>query len=53
MTCPNEQVAENIATHLVIESLAACCNILPGVKSIYKWEGKVCTDQEYLMIIKT
>ena len=53
VTCPNEGVAEKIANELVSKSVAACCNLIPGIKSIYSWEGKLCTDQEHLMIIKT
>lgn len=33
--------------------LAACCNIIPGLTSIYEWEGKVCTDSELLLMIKS
>ena len=35
------------------EKLAACVNILPGITSIYTWEGEICEDDEVLMIIKT
>ena len=45
--------ARKIATALVGEKLAACCNIIPVVESIYRWEGKVSTDAEALMVIKT
>jgi len=44
VTCPSEQVAESIADKIVGDKLAACCNIVPGVKSIYFWEGKMCKE---------
>ncbi|HID40105.1 MAG TPA: divalent-cation tolerance protein CutA, partial [Calditrichaeota bacterium] len=40
-------------TTLVTRELAACCNIIQGVISIYRWQGKVETDNEILMIIKS
>ena len=53
VTCPDEKVALEIANHLVTEKLAACCNIVPGVKSVYVWEGKTESSSEHLMLIKT
>jgi periplasmic divalent cation tolerance protein len=38
---------------LVKNKLAACCNIIPGLISIYEWEGKVCNDSEQLLMIKS
>ncbi|WP_206483259.1 divalent-cation tolerance protein CutA [Thalassotalea sp. G2M2-11] len=52
-TCPNTQVAEQIASALVTEQLAACVNILPKIKSIYQWQGKIACDDEVQLIIKT
>jgi periplasmic divalent cation tolerance protein len=52
-TCPDEEVARQIATTLVEEDLAACVNVLPGVQSIYRWKGGVEHDAETLLIIKT
>jgi len=52
-TVPTFSVAQKIATELVTRRLAACCNILPGITSIYRWQGKVETDDELLMIIKS
>jgi periplasmic divalent cation tolerance protein len=52
-TCPNHQTAERIAEELVMNKLAACVNILPGVKSVYQWQGAIETAQEHLLLIKT
>lgn len=52
-TVPNEFNANLIATTLVEENLAACVNIMNNVTSVYKWEGRVQTDNELLLIIKT
>jgi len=45
--------AETVARALVGEGLAACVNILPGVRSIYRWQGKLADDAEWLLVIKT
>ncbi len=45
--------AEDLARDLVEEGLAACVNILPGVRSIYRWEGKSCDEQEAMLFIKS
>jgi periplasmic divalent cation tolerance protein len=37
----------------VTSKLAACCNLIPGLASIYEWEGKLCNDSEMLMMIKS
>lgn len=52
-TCANSADANKIAHALVEESLAACVSQVAGVKSLYKWEGKICEDAEILLIIKT
>ena len=53
VTAPNSEEASRIANALVSEQLAACVNIVPSIESIYRWEGKVTSDREALMIIKT
>jgi len=53
VTCPNRRAAERIGRTLVEEHLAACANILQGLTSIYRWEGKVCRDPEVLVLLKT
>ncbi len=52
-TVPSPPIAARIATALVKEGLAACVNVVPGARSIYAWEGKVCDDRELLLLIKT
>jgi periplasmic divalent cation tolerance protein len=53
VTAPNNEDAQKIGRKLVSEKLAACVNILPGITSIYTWEGEICEDGEVLLIIKT
>ncbi len=52
-TCPDADVAERIATALVDERLAACVNVLPGITSVYRWQGKVERAGEVLILAKT
>ena len=53
ITAGSETEATKIANELVGQNLVACVNILPGVRSIFQWEGKVTEEQECLMIAKT
>lgn len=53
VTTPSVDKAAEIARALVEERLAACGNIVPGLRSIYTWEGKICDDAEALLILKT
>jgi len=52
-TCPNQAIAEEIASSLIEQEIAACINIIPTVTSLYKWQGKLEKDNEALMLIKT
>jgi periplasmic divalent cation tolerance protein len=52
-TCPSLNEADAVATALIEERLAACVNRLPGIKSLYRWEGRVTHDDEILLLIKT
>ncbi len=52
-TCPNPKVASKLAHTLVENHLAACVNIIPQIQSVYEWEGKVISDAEILLLIKT
>jgi periplasmic divalent cation tolerance protein len=53
ITAPNQEVAKTIARALVEERLAACVNLVPGLTSVYRWQGEVVEDQEVLLIVKT
>ena len=52
-TCPDATVAESLGRTLVEERLAACVNVLPGMRSVYRWEGVVETADEAVLIVKT
>lgn len=53
ITTGSRDEAEAMAGALVRELLAACVNILPGVTSVYRWEGEVQQDQEWLLVAKS
>lgn len=53
VTAPPGEPAEKIARHVLDRKLAACVNIVPSIRSLYWWEGKVCDDAECLLVIKT
>ncbi|MCH2464839.1 MAG: divalent-cation tolerance protein CutA [Gemmatimonadetes bacterium] len=50
---PGLKEAERIALALVSERLAACANVIPGVSSIYWWDGQVQREEEAMVVIKT
>ena len=52
-TCPDQEVADKLAGTLITQKLAACVNILPGVRSVYEWQGEIETAQEHLLLIKS
>ena len=52
-TCPDPDTAERLAETLVTERLAACVNLIPGLRSIYRWDGAIQRDAEVLLLIKT
>ena len=52
-TTGSEEEARKIARHLVENRLAACVNIVPRIESVYRWEGKVESNLEWLLVIKT
>jgi periplasmic divalent cation tolerance protein len=52
-TADSPELSVRIAKAVVEAGEAACVNILPGVRSIYRWEGKICDDQEILLLIKS
>ena len=51
-TCPSDH-AQRLVRALVTEQLVGCGNIVPGVKSIYRWEGELCEDNEVLLLMET
>lgn len=53
VTAPNADKAAEIARALVTERLAACGNVVPGLRSIYRWEGKIEDEPEALLLLKT
>jgi len=53
ITGPSEEESARIGHALVGERLAACVNIIPAVRSIYRWEGRIEDEKEVLLIIKT
>lgn len=52
-TVDREEAAARIARELVERRLAACVNIVPGVRSIYRWQGRVEDERELLLIVKS
>lgn len=52
-TCPDKSCAREIACKVVENQLAACVNIMAGMVSVYRWEGKVQQDSECQLVIKT
>ena len=52
-TVGTEEQAKGIAGELVSRRQAACVNIVPIACSIYRWQGKICDDSEFLLVIKT
>ena len=52
-TVPSAEVGSELARGLVEARLAACVNIVPGVRSVYRWKGEIQDDAELLLIIKT
>jgi periplasmic divalent cation tolerance protein len=52
-TAGSEEEARKIARHVVEQRLAACVNIVPHLESIYRWQGKVESARDCLLLIKT
>lgn len=53
VTAPDRETAEGLARTLVEERRIACANLLPPIRSIYRWEGKVEEGEEVLLLLKT
>jgi periplasmic divalent cation tolerance protein len=52
-TFPDQDTALSVGRELVAEKLAACINVLPGMKSVYAWKGAIETGDEVVAIVKT
>jgi periplasmic divalent cation tolerance protein len=52
-TIPDEEKAAELSRNIVEANIAACANIVPKIRSIYRWKGEICDDPESLIIIKT
>ncbi len=53
VTCPDEDTAARIGRLVVEEGLAACVNLLPGMRSIYRWQGRIEDAHETVLLVKT
>ena len=53
VTCPDLETARTIARAVVEHHEAACVNIVPGMESVYRWQGEIEIDNELLLLIKT
>jgi periplasmic divalent cation tolerance protein len=52
-TFPSPEAAESVGRELIERRLAACVNVIAGMTSLYRWEGRIARDSEAVMIIKT
>jgi periplasmic divalent cation tolerance protein len=50
---PDMEVAKALAKRLIDVNLAACVQLQPSVQSIYRWEGRICEEQEVVLVAKT
>ncbi|NUN05489.1 MAG: divalent-cation tolerance protein CutA [Bdellovibrio sp.] len=50
--CPDKATAEKIAQTLLQEKIVGCANIIPGMESMYWWQGKLETSSEYILLLK-
>jgi len=53
ITVPSMEIAQQIARALLEHHLAACINLIPGVQSVYRWEGQVQNNEEVLLLVKS
>lgn len=53
VTAPSRATAERLAKGILSEGMAACVNLIPGLRSLYRWKGKLRSDPEVLLVIKT
>ena len=53
ITAGSEEEAQRLARAVVGEGVAACVNIIPRVRSVFRWEGQIADEQEHLLVVKT
>ncbi|MBP7844445.1 MAG: divalent-cation tolerance protein CutA [Proteobacteria bacterium] len=53
VTCPSSKVAESLAKETLNKKLSACANIIPNMKSLYFWKGKIESSKECLLLLKS
>ena len=53
ITAPSPQVAEELADAVMAQRLAACVNIMPTMRSIFRWNGAIQREQETLLLLKS
>ena len=53
VSVPDQATAKTLAEHLIREKLVACVQIIPAMESMYMWEGKLETESESLLVLKT
>ena len=53
LTVSSEEEAVRLARVVLDEKLAACANLLGGIRSLYRWQGELCDEQEVAMVLKT
>ena len=52
-TTPDFECAQKISLNLIEKNLAACCNMVPGMSSIYRWQNKILQEKETMLVIKS
>ena len=52
-SCPDQESADQLASAIIEQGEAACVSIVPGIRSLYRWQGKIESSQEQLLLIKT
>jgi periplasmic divalent cation tolerance protein len=52
-TCASAEEAQRVARALVEKRLAACVNVIPGIRSVYRWKDAIEDEEEVLLVIKT
>ena len=53
VTCKNSREATKLARHLLEKRLIACANLVPEVRSLYRWKGRIASEKECWMVLKS